>query len=123
MIGIDGDFTRSDKWIAGSLNAWGFLWAGIFVVGTVWNLITPWPLSAWSAFWHVAAVGLPILMAVVTGVWFTWGGLRDILDLFRNLRKAKANDLDNGMVVNHHNLDEPDPRPKPAVADEGQSSK
>lgn len=117
MIGIDTDFSRSDKWIAIGLNAWGFLWAGVFAVGTLWNLIAPWPLSVWSAFWHVSAVGLPILMAVVTGIWFTWGGLRDIFDLFRNLRKARSNDMDNGMVVNHHNLDEPDPALKPpAVA-------
>lgn len=112
LIGIDEDFSRSDKWIATGLNSWGFFWAAIFLVGTAWNLISPWPLWAWSNFWHVAAVGLPVIMAFITGIWFTWGGVRDIRDLFRNLKKAKTNVLDNGMVVDHHNLDEPGQKAK-----------
>jgi len=106
FIGIDSDFSRADRWIAIGLNSWGFFWAAVFLIGTAWNLIAPWPLSAWSMFWHVAAVGLPILMALITGLWFTWGGTKDVVSLFRDLKKAKTNDLDNGMVVNHHNIDE-----------------
>jgi SSS family solute:Na+ symporter len=106
MIGIDDDFTRGDKWIAGSLGVWSFMWVAIFVVGTVWNLIKPWPLSVWSTFWHVAAIGLPIFLAVVTGIWFTWGGIRDMRDLLRRLRESRVNNLDDGTVVGHRNLDE-----------------
>ena len=45
-------------------------------------------------------------MALVSAVWFIWGGLRDMRDLFRRLRNQKANPLDDGMVVGHQNLDE-----------------
>ena len=107
-VGIDEDYTTGDKWITGSLTVWSAMWVAIFLVGTAWNLVVPWPLAVWSAFWHVAAIGLPIFLCVVTSVWFTWGGLRDMRDLFRRLRAARTNDLDDGTVVHHHNLDEPD---------------
>ncbi len=106
-IGIDADYSLGDKWITGSLTVWSAMWVSIFLVGTVWNLIAPWPLAAWSAFWHVAAIGLPIFLCAVTSVWFTWGGLRDMRELFRRLRGSRSNALDDGTVVNHHNADEP----------------
>jgi len=106
LIGLDENFTRGDTWIAGSLFAWNMLWFAIFVVGSVWNLIAPWPDEAWSRFWHVAAIGLPVFISVVTAFWFTWGGVRDIRALFRHLRTQKINHLDDGTVVGHHNLDE-----------------
>jgi SSS family solute:Na+ symporter len=46
------------------------------------------------------------MMAVVTAVWFTWGGIRDIRRLFSRLAREKVNHLDDGSVVNHQNLDE-----------------
>ena len=45
-------------------------------------------------------------MTSVTAVWFTWGGVRDIRDLFKRLKSQKINDLDDGTVVGHQNLDE-----------------
>jgi len=38
-------------------------------------------------------------------VWFTWGGLRDIRNLFRKLEKVKVNPNDDGMVVEHNSAD------------------
>ncbi len=105
-IGIDGDFTRSDKWIAGGLFTWNMLWFLVFLIGSIWNLFDPWSIASWSLFWHIASVGLPVIIAVVTAVWFTWGGLRDIRDLFRRLEQEKVNHLDDGTVRAHQNLDE-----------------
>ncbi len=42
----------------------------------------------------------------MTGVWFTWGGVRDIRSLFRRLGRERLDVLDDGMVVNHRNRDE-----------------
>ena len=78
----------------------------MFVVGTVWNLIAPWPISAWSQFWFVVGIGIPVFFAAVTAVWFSWGGIRDMRQFFSRLREERVDVLDNGMVVNHHNLDE-----------------
>ncbi|MFA7344840.1 MAG: hypothetical protein WC003_11080 [Terrimicrobiaceae bacterium] len=115
ILGYDENFTRGDKWITGSLFAWSMIWFGTFVSGSLWNLLAPWPLEVWSAFWHFQAVGIAILVAVATSVWFTWGGLRDIRDLFRRLRSQSVNHMDDGTVVGHQNLDEAPTDPKPDV--------
>lgn len=110
VIGVDKDFTRGDKWIAGSLFVWSLLWFGVMLLGTAWNLlghsgtvswIKPWSDSVWLGFWHVTAIGLPVLITVVTGIWFTWGGIRDIRALFRSLKSYQIDDADNGSVKKH----------------------
>jgi SSS family solute:Na+ symporter len=106
LIGFDKDFTRADRWICGTLFGYSVLLSAIAIFGSVWNLISPWPNSVWSTFWNVVGIGIPIGLAVVTGIWFTWGGLRDMRDLFRRLDAEKINPLDDGTVVNHQNLDE-----------------
>lgn len=108
-IGLDAEFTRGDRWIAGSLFAWSLFWFGVLVVGCIWNWVAPWPTSVWSTYWHITGVGLPIFLAAVTGLWFTWGGLKDIAALFRDLRHGKVNVLDDGTVTEGRNLDELEP--------------
>jgi SSS family solute:Na+ symporter len=49
---------------------------------------------------------LPIFCALVTGVGFTWGGIRDMIALFGRLSREKANLLDDGTVIKQRNLDE-----------------
>jgi len=106
LIGLDANFSKGDKWIASLLFGWSSIFSLIFIVGTTWYLLAPWPASFWPAFWHVVGVGFPIFFAVVTGVWFTWGGLRGIRDFFRRLRSEHVNPLDDGTVKDHQNLDE-----------------
>ena len=105
-IGVDKDFSRGDKWIAGSLFAWMLFWFVVFIVGTIWNRISPWPLHVWMTYWHITAIVIPVTIATVTAVWFSWGGTLDIFRLFRRLKLEKANALDNGSVVGHHNAAE-----------------
>lgn len=106
IIGYDENFTLSDKYIAGGLFGWTMLFCLIMVFGTLWNLVQPWPLAVWSEFWHVNAVGIPIVIAVVTCAWFTWGGISDSIALFKQLGKERVNSLDNGAVIDHRNLEE-----------------
>jgi len=106
LIGLDEHFTFGDKILAGGLFGWSMIWFVVFVVGTVWNLISPWPISVWSQFWFVVGIGIPIAFALITSVWFSWGGIRDMRLFFKRLKEERVDVLDNGMVVNHHNLDE-----------------
>jgi SSS family solute:Na+ symporter len=107
LIGLDEHFTFGDKLLAGGLFGWSMIWFGVFIVGTTWNLISPWPTEVWSRFWFIVGIGIPIFFAAVTAVWFTWGGIRDMRLFFRRLKEERVDTLDNGMVVNHHNLGEP----------------
>ncbi|GAT32597.1 solute:Na+ symporter, SSS family [Terrimicrobium sacchariphilum] len=106
IVGIDSNFTRADKWIAGSLFGWGILWFAVVIIGSLWNIVAPWPESVWLSYWHVVGIAAPIFIALVTGVWFTWGGIRDMKQLFIRLRLSHVNPLDDGTVINHQNLDE-----------------
>ena len=42
----------------------------------------------------------------MTSIWFTIGGIHDIICMFRDLKARVANPLDNGMVEGHVALDE-----------------
>lgn len=106
LVGIDENFTRGDKFIAWGLLGWGMTWFSVFIVGTLWNLLSPWPIETWKQFWHIVGIGIPVFMSLVTAIWFTWGGSRDIFRLFSLLKAQQINDLDDGTVVGHHNLDE-----------------
>ncbi len=108
LIGIDENFTRSDKAISVSVFSWKIFW---FIAGFVmlaWNLLNRWPLKWWSWYWFVSSVIIPLLLAAVTTIWFTWGGVRDLRRLFASLKTVNRNALDDGTVVNHHNLDDSD---------------
>jgi len=106
LIGLDEHFTFGDKIIAGGLFGWSMIWFGVFVVGSLWNFLSPWPIHVWSAFWFVVGIGIPIAFALITSVWFAWGGIRDMRLFFSRLKGERVDSLDNGMVVNHHNLGE-----------------
>ena len=115
LIGIDENFTRGDKWIAGVLLGWSLLLFGTFVIGSAWNYFSPWPPAVWASFWHLVGIGFPILFAVIIGVWFTWGGILDMRRFFARLEAQQINDLDDGTVRDHRNLDEGSlPRPQKA---------
>jgi len=58
IIGFDENFSLGDKWIAGGLFGWSFLWFLVMAFGTIWNLAAPWPAQVWSTFWHIAGVGI-----------------------------------------------------------------
>ncbi|HEY0944174.1 MAG TPA: sodium:proline symporter [Opitutaceae bacterium] len=125
IIGMNEDFTRGDRWIAGSLFVWSVAWLAVMLVGTGWNLLgaagfvpwlRPWSNEAWLGFWHVTSFALPILIAVVTGLWFTWGGLRDLRALFRSLRTYRVDHADNGTVQDQdHKPRTEQPEPLPTV--------
>ncbi len=123
IIGYDENFTRSDKWVAGGLMAWSLFWFGVVILGTAWNFWHPWSVAAWSGYYHVTAIGIPIFFAVTIGIWFTWGSIADSIALFRRLRAEKFNPLDNGVVSGHRNLEEASRTPSasaPALAAESE---
>lgn len=123
VIGYDSEFTLGDKIISGGLFAWSMFWFVVFAVGCAWYLLRPWPLSVWGTYFRWTGILLPFAIGLVTVIWLTWGGIRDLRRLFVTLRTLKRSDLDDGMVVDHRNLDEVaesacDARPR-AVAAKG----
>jgi len=110
LIGVNDEFRKGDKWITGSLFVWSIFWFSVMLIGTAWNLvgqwgwvswIKPWSNDLWMSYWHLTGIGLPIFITVVTGIWFTWGGVRDIRALFRSLKEYQIDESDNGRVEDH----------------------
>jgi solute:Na+ symporter, SSS family len=117
LVGFDENFSLGDKWIAGWLMGWGVLMVVVIVSGTIWNMISPWSTTVWAGYWHVVAIIIPLVYAIITGIWFTWGGVRDIRDLFARMKNANINHRDDGTVVNHQNLaDVVDPKATAAAS-------
>ncbi len=103
LIGIDENFTRGDRILSYAVFAWSMFWFGVFVVVTALNLISPWPTRWWAEYWYVVGILMPLGIGVVTSVWFTLGGVRDLRRLFRHLQTTQRNILDDGRVVDHRN--------------------
>jgi SSS family solute:Na+ symporter len=115
LIGFDENFSRGDKWIAGGIFGWSMTWFGVFLIGTAWNLIAPWPDRGWAMFWRIQAIVLPVVLGVGTTIWFAIGVTRDMRMFFARLRHERVDERDDGTVVGHRSLDEVAAREPPSA--------
>jgi SSS family solute:Na+ symporter len=97
FFGWDDEFTRGDKILSVALFGYSMFFFLGFVVITIWNLVTPWP-ERWWWNWQCVSLYLGIVLAAPTTIWFTWGGTRDLLRLFRRLKSVARDEHDNGTV-------------------------
>ena len=106
LVGITGEYTRGDRILAWSVFAWSFGWGLVicFAAVLLWNHFWPWSDADWSLFFWIKTFLAAVLIGVVSTVWFTWGGIRDLRQLFRDLESAKRNDLDDGRVSGNVSL-------------------
>lgn len=97
-LGVSSEFTRGDRLLFYFQIGWTLFWFTAFVMGTAASLIWTIQDSYWAKWWEFN-VGLSIVVAVITVIWFTWGGTRNLLELFSVL-KAETPDLkDDGTVL------------------------
>jgi SSS family solute:Na+ symporter len=97
VLGFSPEFSRGDKAVYTANFAWTFAWFLIFVVGLVYNLSHDVSDDAWMLFWKIQ-LGINIVLACVTVVWFTAGGLKDLQRMFRTLRGRERDHADDGFV-------------------------
>lgn len=97
ILGMGKEFSRTDKIIYIATYVWILLWAGIFIVGTIYNLTHDVADLTWMKFWYWY-LGINIALAIVVVVWFTIGGVRDVKALFRRLGTMERDDKDDGSV-------------------------
>ena len=100
IIGIDRNFTTGDKAISVSVFSWTMFWWVVFVIVTIWNIFSPWPISWWGTYWHYYAIIIPLIVGVITTVWFVCGGIHDLRVLYRDLKVYKSDSHDDGTVSN-----------------------
>lgn len=104
-LGITKEFTKKDKIIYFSLLIWALGWLIIFAAGTIYNINYKVSELTWSKFW-IFYIKLYFILGLCITVWFIIGGIKDLVQMFKSLKEIKRNVLDDGTVVNHHNLDE-----------------
>lgn len=112
ILGIDEQFTRGDKILSWSVFIYTLLMFGIFAGVVLLNLILrmktghTWSGQAWATYFFWMQLVLPMAIGAVTSVWFTIGGTRDLLRLFKSLKTLQRNEQDDGRVLGHTNAED-----------------
>lgn len=108
LIGINDEYTWGDKVITWSVFTWSFCWlfCCAFLGIIIWNTFSPWPALWWSKWFFFNNFILSGMVAVVSTLWFSWGGTRDLLRLFRALEQKQTDTLDDGRVMGHVSADD-----------------
>jgi hypothetical protein len=103
LIGIDSQYTRGDRILAWSVFLWAFVWGfGIcFVAVAICNGISRWSNHTWSVWFYVNNFILAGVIGAVSTVWFTIGGVRDLRQLFKDVKRRPQNLADDGSVIHH----------------------
>ena len=99
VLYFDHHFTLADRFVTSGILAYNALCCLVFIVGTVAYLIMPWSNEAWANFWLIQAMAIPLVIGLVTTVWFTFGCSRDLIAYLRMLRTKRSDDHDDGSVT------------------------
>ncbi len=116
ILRFDSNFTFWDKLVSGGIFWWAMLLLAVNMIVSVININawypatlpaaawfavhwpTPWSLKAWALYWQITGIGVPLIISLVTLVWFGIGGVMDIRSFFRGLRSVRRNTADDGRV-------------------------
>ena len=107
-LGFDRNMTRWDRIVTAVTLAWPVFFTLVFAAGLIHYYLpgsSPFTDEQWSQGWRIwlyLALGVATL---VTG-WFTIGGCRDLVRMFRRLRSVRSDSSDDGFVVDGVNADD-----------------
>ncbi|MHB9070822.1 MAG: sodium:solute symporter family protein [Sedimentisphaerales bacterium] len=102
LIAMGKEFTTWDKIIYLASLGWTLLLSGIFVLGTIYNLIFDVKLESWAIFWRIYIITMLVLTIIVT-IWFVMGGIWDMNKMFQRLNVLVKDDRDDGTVKDDFN--------------------
>jgi hypothetical protein len=106
LIGITPEYSFWDRVVAYSIFGYSIVYQfiGTFIVIIIWNLFQKWPVSWWSGYFLITSLVVPGIITVIVTFWFGIGSVRDMIQLFRDLKTRKINFLDNGQVEGNMSL-------------------
>ena len=96
-IGMGRNFTRIDKIIFIASFLWTMSWWLVFVFVTLYGTMFKIEKTFWSAFWHFK-IWLWVVVGIAITIWLVAGGFHDLILMFRDLRKSKLSETDDGFV-------------------------
>jgi len=97
ILGMGKEFTKIDKLIYIMNYVWTFGWTVVFIVGTIHNLSNEVSDDAWMQFWKIYLM-IHIFIAVISIIWFTIGGFRDLRIMMKRLKNPDRNHDDDGFI-------------------------
>ena len=104
VLGIDREFTRTDRWITLGIFWWSMFWFFVFVAGTIVYLVMRRGHADstfngyWADYFLITGIYLPLIIGAGTTVWFTIGCWHDMRVFFRRLRAETVDEHDDGTV-------------------------
>ncbi len=107
FIGISPEYTMGDKMLAWSVFLWAIYTFAVFMVQLIialWSEELRNSELFWQKWWLYFTLPQSLLVAVITTVWFSIGGIVDLRKMFSRLKDIKrTNAADDGRVVGHVN--------------------
>jgi SSS family solute:Na+ symporter len=99
LLGYDENFTRGDRFLSATMFGWTLLIFGVFITISLTNaLFGVWSERGWWRYFVINNVYMPLVVGVITTVWLTIFGLRDLRRLFERLRTLRSDANDDGLV-------------------------
>ena len=102
-LGITAEFSNGDRLLSYGLFVLIGLWWIFFLIITVLNIFFDISLSWWQGYIKLRVIFI-LIMSGVTTIWFSIGGFRDAIKMFKRLSGSKINEHDDGTVADDHNL-------------------
>jgi hypothetical protein len=109
ILGIDAQYTKGDKILAWSVFIYSFFYSFflLFLVVVIWEALgkygifglSRWDKEMWGMYFFIKNFAVVGIIGIVTTVWFSIGGTRDLFRLFKDLEEKEADELDDGRVV------------------------
>jgi len=107
LLGFNEKYSRGDRILAWAVFCWSMGHFLVFAVSAIWNLVFGvWSSHTWFLYWKYYTIGLTLVVATVTAIWFTIGGTLDLRKLFLRLKTLQVNAADDGRVIGHMNADD-----------------
>ncbi len=97
ILGLEKEFSKSDKLIYLLTYAWILGWVAVFIVGTIYYFTVVINDVSWMMFWYYC-IWINLVASIIVTIWFSIGGANDIRRLFQMLKTLKRDVSDNGMV-------------------------
>ena len=107
-LGFDRNMTRWDRIVTAVTLAWPMFFTIVFFAGLLHHFLpgaSPFTDEQWVAGWRIwlwFAIGI----AMIVSCWFTVGGIRDLIRMFRRLESVRTDARDDGSVIAGINADD-----------------
>lgn len=102
LLGITPEYTKTDRMLAWSIVIWTFWGIAVFLFQLISNTcFGVWSEDGWYKWYLCYELPFALTYGVITTIWFTIGGSKDIIKLFKalnKLQKEKVDNSDNGQI-------------------------